>query len=291
MRIELSVVIVTYNSSLYILNCLRSLSKVCTFPTQVLVIDNASNDQTVDILQHHKPEFIKTFSFFEIIENNKNTGYTHGVNQGLHRTKGHKVLLLNPDIRVTGDIKVLMNLLDDSRIGVVAPQLKNENGTVQPSCRRFPRRRDVFLECLGTLFFRKNIIFNRWKMPDFNHLTHYDNCQPQGAFLLTRRNVLREIGLLDERFHMFFSDVDWCQRVIEHGYIVRFTPCTSMIHLKGKSVFQRRQEMIISSHRAFVQYFKKQDHAWIQQIGTRLVYLLLLIGTLPRLIITAMRQN
>ncbi|MDZ7722478.1 MAG: glycosyltransferase family 2 protein [candidate division KSB1 bacterium] len=292
MQIELSVVIVTYNSSSYILDCLCSLVQSCHVSTQVVIVDNASTDATLDILYSHQNAFALSFTQFTIIASPVNKGYTRGINEGLRCVQGQSVLLLNPDVRVTGDLNLLMQMLDDPKIGIIAPQLRFPDGSVQASCRRFPRRRDVFLECLGfSSFFRANRIFNHWKMPDFDHLTEYLNCQPQGAFLLTRKAVIRKIGMLDERFPMFFSDVDWCQRVINAGYIVKFTPRTWMIHSKGQSISQRRLEMIISSHRSFVTYFHKQEHRLWHKIGTHLVFVVLLIGTLPRLLFTMLREN
>ena len=291
MRVELSVVIVTYNNASCIIDCLYSLHQASSLPIQVVLVDNASTDKTLSILKAKQNEWGDFFSDFHIIANNRNLGYTKGVNQGLRWVCGRFVLLLNPDVLITGNMNLLLEMLRND-IGIVAPQLRYPDGTIQPSCRRFPRRRDVFLECLGfSIVFSSNAFLNYWKMPDFDHLTEYENCQPQGAFLLTRKVVLEQVGLLDERFPMFFSDVDWCQRVIKAGYTVKFTPRTYMIHFKGKSIFQRRLEMIISSHRSFVQYFKKQQSTRLQKIGTEMVYLFLLVGTLPRLLLTILRES
>ena len=81
--------------------------------------------------------------------------------------------------------------------------------------------------------------------------------QPQGACLLFRRHLLQEVGYWDESFPMFFSDVDWCLRVKQHGWQILFEPLAQVIHHKGSSVYQNRPSMIWSSHISFYRYLKK----------------------------------
>lgn len=169
MNIELSVVIVTFNNSACILDCLFSLVKACSVSTQVCIIDNASHDGTIPLIRRHAKN-MRSFAEFECIENSKNQGYTAAVNQGLGKAKGKYILFLNPDMVITGDMDYLMSLLESPNTGVVAPQLRFKNGHIQASCRRFPKRRDVLFECSGLSFlYRDSAVFNRWKMPDFDH--------------------------------------------------------------------------------------------------------------------------
>ncbi|MBC7186808.1 MAG: glycosyltransferase family 2 protein, partial [Calditrichaeota bacterium] len=103
----------------------------------------------------------------------------------------------------------------------------------------------------------KSPLFNGWKMGDFDHLSQRDVDQPQGAFLLARREAVASVGVLDERFLMFFSDVDWCRRFWEGGWRVTFVPEVHAIHHKGASVFAHRVPALIASHRDFLRYFRK----------------------------------
>lgn len=146
----------------------------------------------------------------------------------------------------------------DHQTGVVAPQLRNPDGSLQPSCRRFPRRRDVTYECLGlNLLFPKSRLFNSWKMGDFDHLSQRRVEQPQGAFLLTTREVMNSVGLWDETYPMFFSDVEWCHRVKNAGLDIIFEPGARVMHQKGVSIYKRRAAMIWTSHISFYRYLKK----------------------------------
>ena len=144
-------------------------------------------------------------------------------------------------------------------MGIVAPQFLNADGSIQPSCRRFPRHRDIVFHALGLNYlFPYSKLYNYWKMGDFDHQSQRFVDQPQGAFLLTHRRAFEDVGLLDENFPMFFSDVDWCRRFINKGWKITFTPEVKIIHHKGSSVYNNRNRisLIWSSHISFYLYFQ-----------------------------------
>jgi len=294
-RPSISIIIVTFNNVYTILPCLVSLKKALfQYHSQVFVIDNASTDDTISILRQNQKSLSQYFSEFSLRLNDANLGFTRAVNQGLKLASGDFVLLLNPDVVLQNDTikKLLTCFSQENKIGVVAPQLRFSNGKIQPSCRTFPRKRDVILELSGLAkLFSSSPVFNHWRMPDFDHLQTRDVEQPQGAFLLARRKVLQQVGFLDERFPMFFSDVDWCRRIVARGWRIRFCSETSVMHLQGHSVFQRRGEMIVSSHRSFVAYFKKYDETLLQKVGSLFIALVLYIILLPRIMITMFLQD
>jgi GT2 family glycosyltransferase len=287
-KFDISVVIVTYNNHRIITRCLATLSDVLAdYSAQLCIIDNHSSDGTPDLLQ--QPNFWKQFSFDAVEElyNPANLGYTKGVNQGLRLAAGRYVLMLNPDIIFEANPfgELLEILRNDQNIGVVSPQFRFPDDTIQPSCRRFPTKRDVFFEFLGlSKLFSNSAYFNAWRMPDFTHTESCDVKQPQGAFLLTRCEVLEKIGVLDESFPMFFSDVDWCRRVIDHNWRIRFIASVYVYHIRGASVNQKRAHMIVSSHKSFVDYFRKYDKTWRDRCSTALAHFLLLMATPLRLL-------
>ncbi len=295
--IQLSVIIVTYNSSDVIAECLASLSHALhSFPwaSEVLLIDNASSDQTDRLLQANAEKLCRQFARHRIILNDKNLGYTAGINQGLQCATGRYVLLLNPDIVLQPDSirRLLQRLESEPRVGVVAPQLRFFDHRIQPSCRSFPRKRDVVYDCIGLSFlFPKSAEFNRWRMGDFDHQESRDVDQPQGAFLVAKKAVLDAVGALDERFPMFFSDVDWCRRVKQKGWRILFCADAYALHKQGASVFQKRPEMIVSSHRSFVQYFQKYDVSHWQKYCSALLHLWLLVITLPRVMFSSLERR
>lgn len=260
--IEFSVVIVTYNNAPEIGRCLSALHEAGDpWRLQVVVVDNHSTDATLNVIRRS----IAAHAWqVEVVENPGNRGFTAALNQGLRRCQGAFILVLNPDTEVERDSLAILKgaLTADPRVGVVAPQLLFPDGRLQPSCRRFPRHRDVIFELLGLArLFPGSPLFSGWKMGDFAHQTPRYVDQPQGACLLFGREVLEAVGYWDEDFPMFFSDVDWCRRVKAEGWEILFAPAARVVHHKGCSVMQQRVHMIWSSHRSFYRYFKKHHRS------------------------------
>ena len=283
---DVATVLVTFNSGDVISDCIAHLEKTLEDTVQQLVIvDNASTDQTRLWLKKNYKRLKASFHRLDIILNSSNLGFTHAVNQGLKIHHGKHVLILNPDVFVQPETlnTLLAVLKENPRIGVIAPQLRYPDQQIQPSCRRFPNFMDVLLEVTGLS--RLSLPLKTWKMTEFDHHTSRDVEQPQGAFLLARADVIARVGLLDERFFMFFSDVDWCQRVIEAGWRIYFFAETYVIHQKGSSIYRHRARMIVSSHRSFYDYMNKY-----QKTGTNLVYLILTSLTWLRLLYLALSE-
>jgi len=281
-KFDISIVIVTFNNRPIIRRCLQTLSASLEgYSSQLCIIDNQSHDGTAELLQ--SPNFWKPFSFDAVEElyNSKNLGYTKGINQGLERATGRHILLLNPDIVFQGKIFAsLFDILQNENIGVVSPQFRYPDEAIQPSCRRFPTKLDVLFEFFGlTRVFSQSAFFNAWRMPDFDHQHSRDVHQPQGAFLLMRNEVLDKVGFLDELFPMFFSDVDWCRRVITDNWRIYFFASDFVYHIRGASVNQKRARMIVSSHKSFVDYFRKYDKTRLDRCATFFIQLLLLVAT------------
>ena len=277
-----SAIIVTYNSQRHIRACLSSLlAALHGLQAEVWVIDNASTDGTCAAVA----EVAATAGLpIRLLRNERNLGFTRATNQGLARASGRYLLLLNPDVEVPRDgITTLLGYLErEPKVGMVAPQLRFPDGRVQPSCRRFPRRRDLCFELSGlSRLFPKSPLLNGWKMGDFDHLSQREVDQPQGAFLLARREAVAAVGLLDERFQMFFSDVDWCRRFWEHGWRVVFVPKVHAIHHKGASVYAHRVPALLASHRDFARYFRKYPSRW--PLVDACAVLLLLVSLWPRI--------
>lgn len=265
--VDFSIIIVAFNNQYEIESCLESLGHALAgFRAEICLIDNCSADETVPISKKLLLQFDERYHW-SMICNETNMGFTKAVNQGLRQAQGDFVLLLNPDTELPADLfQPLIEIFQaDPQVGMVAPQLLNPDGSIQPSCRRFPRRRDVIYHALGLhWFFKRSREFNSWKMGDFDHQSQREVDQPQGAFLLARRQAVDQVGLLDERFPMFFSDVDWCRRFIDHGWKILFVPSVQIVHHKGTSIYRNRLKMIWSSHRSFYHYFQKYQRGLFQ---------------------------
>jgi len=292
---EIAVILVTYNNASTLKKCLHSLSRVLTdFHSQLLLIDNKSTDTTPDILNECIRRKQLSFDAVELILNADNKGYTSAVNQGLEKSRGEYILFLNPDIYFadTPFPTLIKYLSENKQVGVIAPQLRHLNGAIQPSCRTFPLKRDVLYEVFGlSRVFKTSSVFNRWKMGSFDHKMSRDVHQPQGAFLLTRKMVIQSVGVLDNRFPMFFSDVDWCYRVWRAGWTIRFCAGVFVYHGLGTSVRQKKSQMMISSHRSFVDYFEKYDSLPRDRLYTLGISALLLVITPVRLFFSAIKTS
>lgn len=285
----IAAVIVTFNNSDTIVPCLNSLHGALKgHESCVVVIDNNSRDGTPETITHYMSQLQQFFHQFTLLQNEDNLGFTRAVNQGMLSVKGDYYLLLNPDVELQPDtVANLLNCLAKfPDAAAAAPQLCYADGTVQPSCRAFPRKLDVVFEATGlTRFFPRNRYINRWKMVDFDHTAGRYVQQPQGAFLLLKGEIVERIGLLDERFYMFFSDVDYCRRIIEAGAKIRFCPEAVAIHHKGHSVYKNRRKMIKTSHRSFVDYFKKYDHTFRDRAATFFISIFMKIVLILRLLL------
>lgn len=293
--VKIAVVIVTFNNKETILPCLKSLSlSLANYKSQIIVVDNNSKDKTLDVLENNVSNFTSSFTDFNYIANSANVGFTKAVNLGLAKLEGDFFLLLNPDVELKKDtISTLVGCFAAyPEAGAVAPQLLFPDGQIQKSCRRFPRKRDVFFEIFGiTKLFPQNHTINQWKMVDFDHQKSQFVEQPQGAFVLMRDQIVKKIGQLDEQFPMFFSDVDYCKRIINAGWKIWFCAESSVIHHKGHSVYQYRKKMIKTSHKSFIDYFAKYDKNVRHRVGTFFISILLKFTMMMRLLFTENKNS
>jgi GT2 family glycosyltransferase len=292
--VVISVVIVTFNNHAEIGACLDALSRaMAAYTTHLCLIDNASTDGTGEAIAASRSRYASCFDQFLFIPNRQNRGFTAAVNQGVERSQGDYLLVLNPDVVIPeGVMPVLLGCFaGQESIGVVAPQLRFPDGRIQPSCRRFPRRRDLLFEVSGLVLPARRLGYQDWKMRDFDHRHSRFVHQPQGAFLLARREVVESVGLFDERFYMFFSDVDWCERVHAAGWRIWFCSEVFVYHQKGASVYRDRTRMLVTSSRSFADYFTKHDRTCFDRIGTILVKLILLMTLALRLAAERARRS
>ena len=286
---SISIIIVTYNSEKEIINCINSLLPQLPYlNVEIVIIDNNSNDKTVSILNKLENKNIS------IIRNTANVGYTIANNQGIKKAAGKYILFLNPDTIVPNNaIKNLFSEIQNRNdCGAVAPQLRFPDGRIQQSCRRFPRRRDILYESIGlSKIFKNSKEFNYWKMGDFDHKYTCSVDQPAGAALLIPKKIIDEIGLLDEQFPMFFSDVDLCKRIWDAGYNVEYNTNSFITHKGGASVYRKRIKMIVSSHLSFWKYFNKYNTTPFDYILNALVGIFLLFLIPLRILLNLLFPN
>ncbi|MBI4551157.1 MAG: glycosyltransferase family 2 protein [Candidatus Latescibacteria bacterium] len=270
---DLSVIIVSWNSLEYLSACLSSVYAAANGdPIEVIVIDNGSVDGSPDLIRHRFPAA-------RLIVNDQNRGCTVAFNQGLHLSTGQYVLLLCSDTVVQPAALHRMRAFLEAHpdAGAVGPQLRYPDGRLQPSCRAFPTYTTFVWEFMGfSRLFPAHPVFGRWRMGDFDHQALREVDQPRGSSLMVRREVVSQVGLMDEQFEMFFNDVDWCLRMKQQGWKIYFLPSARLIHHGGGSVRKVRPRMILMSHRSCYRFFKKYQRSIGQAVATRILGLALL---------------
>ena len=291
---KLSAIIVTFNNASVLQSTLSALTENVSFrPLEILLIDNHSTDGTLDIIRTFAREASTRDIRILFRLNKKNRGFTHAVNQGLRHATGELILFLNPDVQLTkNSVEQMVELLTvQPDVGIVAPQLLFPDGRIQLSCRHFPRCRDVIFEITGlSRLFSRSKVFNYWKMGYFSHNRIRRVDQPQGACLLTTRSIVDMVGPWDERFFLFFSDVDWCRRVKRRRKKIYFYPEAKAIHKKGDSVYRYRIKSLFYSHRDFIEYFWKYNRKiWQLPINLGMSIVLFIVGTI-RIVLALPRQ-
>lgn len=258
----ISVILVTWNSSDEISGCINSVLKNHSSDNseiEIIVVDNNSTDDTKTKLEGLK----NLNNNIRLIINKENVGFTKACNQGIELSAGENILLLNPDTEIVNNAigKMAAKLNSEDEIGAVAPKLLNEDGSIQKSCRTFPEYKDMFFEMtLLSKLFPESKTFSRWKMNYFDHNTECRVEQPMAAALMIKKNVLNNIDNFDERFKMFFNDVDICKKIYDSGKSIIFYPEAEVIHIKGVSIYKDRVKMIRIWNKDCSEYFKKYHY-------------------------------
>jgi N-acetylglucosaminyl-diphospho-decaprenol L-rhamnosyltransferase len=220
---ETGAVVVTYDALPWIERCIESLSGVDT-----VVVDNGSTDGTVEVLRTHYPAV-------RLVEQ-ENLGLAAGWNRGIAETRGDYVLILNADAWLTpGALATLVEVAERrTDAAIVAPRLRNPDGTLQRSVRGFPT---VWRLATEYLFLRKlapgSETLNAFYAGDFAHDEERAVEWVMGACMLVRRQAIDEVGPLDESFFLFSEETDWCFRFARAGWKTVFTPAAECIHVGG----------------------------------------------------------
>ncbi|MBZ0201760.1 MAG: glycosyltransferase family 2 protein [Ignavibacteria bacterium] len=253
--IDISVIIITWNSENEIAACVDSLiNNSPNLNIELIIIDNNSADNSFSIINKISYSRIQTY------RNPENLGYTKAVNQGIKYSKGKYILLLNPDTMLKEGCLAIMFLFleENSDYGACAPLMLNPDSTVQLSVRCFPTYWTMFCEfTLLAYIFPKSQLFGKWKMKYFDYTKDADVSQPMAAAFMTGRQALEETGNMDERFEMFFNDVDMCKKIIDSGKKIRLLTSAAVVHEHGLSVHKDRVRMIKIWNKDCYKYFEK----------------------------------
>ena len=254
---KLSIIIVSYNVSAYIRQCIQSILDSSNFGKyEIIVVDNDSYDDSCSMIK-------KEFSNIKLIQNSINMGFSKAVNQGISISKGEYICLLNPDTLISSDtFKILLQYINDNKnIGAIGPKILNPNGSLQLACKRsFPSLSSIIFKIFGLskLFF-KNKYFGKYNLTYLNENNIHSIDCVSGSCMLFPRDVINKIGLLDETFFMYGEDIDFCYRLKKYGYQVIYNPHTSIIHYKGESGKNAPFDLINIFYEALFKFYKKYE--------------------------------
>ena len=218
---RVSIVIVNYRSGEELASCLRSLFQ-----------NTGQLDYEIFVINNDSPEDLSPIAYLKstrihIIQNLFNRGFAAAVNQGYLKTRDPFLLLLNPDVRVeVGALEILVDTLEEHPdAGMVLPRLNSPDGSLQYSCRRFYTFATLLLRRAPfQRFWSKHRSIHRHLMMDWDHRSLSEVDWGLGAAMLVRRAATESKTLLDERFFLYFEDVDLCNRMWGRGWKVLYNP-------------------------------------------------------------------
>jgi len=230
---ELAVIIVNYKTPQLVLDCVgKLLPEINSLSAKIVLVDNCSNDDSIKLIEKWIAEKSNTSQII-FIKNENNIGFSGGNNTGINAIKANYYLLLNSDAFVTqGAVSALLDMAKkNQKVGLVGPQLVNENGKKQTSCFHFHSPIGEFVQSANTglitsLFSKYNVaILHRVEEPEWISF----------ACVLIRNDVFRQVGLLDDRFFMYFEDAEFCFRAKKSGWKCVFCSDAIVVHLHGIS--------------------------------------------------------
>lgn len=247
MSIDVSIVIVSFNTRSDLERCLESLH---VSPPQasheILVVDNRSTDGSA--------ERARRFPGVRVIQQDTNTGFARANNAGIRASTGTALLLLNSDTVVPpGAIDRLLSVLDaEAGVAVVGPRLVDGNGRAELSFGRM----------IGPLSeWRQKRNARSGLVESLTRQRHYADWV-SGACLLVRRADAEAAGLLDERYFMYAEDVDFCAAIRARGRQVLFTPDVEIVHLRGRSAAAAPADTQAAYRRSQLAFYQKHHPFW-----------------------------
>jgi GT2 family glycosyltransferase len=251
---DCSVVVVNYHSEALLRLCLESLPAAAgPISFEVIVVDNSGTARASGALD--------AFPEVRLIEAGGNVGFAHACNLGMADARGRHLLLLNPDtVAHPGAVATLSRTLDASpEVGIVAARLLNPDGTLQYSCRRFPRSLSIFFGRYAflTRLFPANPVSTDYLYLDWDHASTRPVDWASGACLMIRREVYERVGGLDDGYFLFVEDMDWCRRIRDAGHEVVYVPEAEVTHRIGASRGPVPSWVMWERHRSMLRYVRK----------------------------------
>lgn len=252
--LKISIIIVNWNVKDLLRDCLQSVfASRCGQALEVVVVDNASHDGSTTMVSAEFPQVI-------LIASDKNLGFARGNNLGMTHATGDFIFFLNPDTTLAEDTLMYLAayLEEHPGVGVVGPQLRYPDGTVQSSRRRFPTVGSVFLEStLLEQWLPNNHTAQQYRFADQPDTAPMPVDWLMGAALFVRKEVWTQVGPFDDTLFMYFEETDWCRRCVESGWQIHYVPEAQVIHYEGQSSQQVVADRTMRFNRSKIRYTEK----------------------------------
>jgi N-acetylglucosaminyl-diphospho-decaprenol L-rhamnosyltransferase len=275
------IVIVNWNSGLFLKTCTDSIliAENETLVSKIIIIDNNSSDDSVASIQSN--------SRVEWILNKENLGFSRACNQGFKKCTANYVLLLNPDAKLTKKTisESIVFMDQNNHIDILGCTLFNDEGKVSASCSRFPTPLHIFYDVAGLSKVAPKIFTPGSIMADWKHNESKVVDQVMGAFMFMRKGIFEKIGFFDERFFVYYEDVDFSKRLKEAGGQSYFNTSITANHTGGgttHSVKAFRLFLNLQSRLIYAKkYFSTKGYAFVWSITffiepfARIVFLLM----------------
>jgi len=254
--IEISIIIVTYHNENTIIKCITSILNNTLNKFEIIIVDNSENNLTLNKIKSLDSNLIK------IIKPKNNLGFAKGCNLGAKIAIGKYYMFVNPDTIFLNNICGILKKFceENKKCGGVGPQLWNPtNKTTEKTCRNLPNFYTLFLQSTALERFSNYYILRK-----FSHDEIKTVGQIIGACFFVRKGIFEKLNGFDERFFIYFEEVDFCKRLIDLGHKVYFNPFAKILHYRGSSCENIKviEKMTIQFRISRTLYFEKHFGFW-----------------------------
>jgi len=274
--LDLAIIIVNWNVRDLLAACLEPLyaqSEISNLKFEIWLVDNASSDGSVEMVRERFPHV-------HLIANQHNPGFAGGNNQAMRALSVENldspryILLLNPDTVVHDRaLEKMVNFMEASpQAGACGARLVYGDGSFQHSAFGFPGLAQIALDFWpvhGRL--TESCINGRYPRKLYASGRPFDVDHPLGASLLVRTKAIVQVGLMDEAYHMYCEEIDWCWRIKRAGWKIYCVPGAEIVHYGGQSTAQVRPEMIVALWQSRKRLYGKYYPQWKQRLAAFLV--------------------
>jgi len=272
---KLSIIIVNYNTYTLTKQTIESIiKKEHPFQYEILLVDNASSDDSIEKLQKEFNDLILQ-GILQVFINESNLGFAKANNIGIRAAKGKYILLLNSDTVIKEDCLELCitQMEENTNIGALGCKVVLPDGKLDHACKRgfpTPKASLYYLLNLHKMNPKKYGLYDALYLNE-DEIGEVDSLT--GAFMLMPKSVLNKVGFLDEAFFMYGEDIDLCYRIKEGGYKILYYPKAQIIHHKGGSSKKKRNKVIYDFHRAMWVFYEKHYYKKYNFTISVLVYI------------------